>query len=149
MLVNLKNRTPSTDIEYYQEIWNIRKKKFKTHFKTLPLFSKWILLILSLGVFICRASGICSRRLLISCAIIVVFSTRVFRKMNLEIECVFRCKAMELESLRCIVSRLERVVVIRPTYSFLWRHSLPRESWIYIRRLSYQEVHWTEKSYRK
>ena len=31
-------------------------------------------------------------------------------------ECVLRCKAMELESLRCIVSRLERVVVVRPTY---------------------------------
>ena len=31
-------------------------------------------------------------------------------------EWVLRCKAMELESLRCIVRRLERVMVVRPTY---------------------------------
>ena len=36
--------------------------------------------------------------------------------MDLGIEWVLRCKAMELESLRCIVSRLERVVVVRPTH---------------------------------
>ena len=29
MLMNLKNRTLSTKIEYYQEIWNIKKKKKK------------------------------------------------------------------------------------------------------------------------
>ena len=29
MLMNLKNRTVSTEIEYYQEIWNIQKKKKK------------------------------------------------------------------------------------------------------------------------
>ena len=66
-------------------------------------------------VFICRASRICSRSLLISSAIIVVFSTRIFRNLDLGIEWLLICKAMELESLRCIVSRLERVVVIRPT----------------------------------
>ena len=33
------------------------------------------------------------------------------------IEWVLRCKAIELESLRCIVSRVERVVVVRPTYA--------------------------------
>ena len=31
-------------------------------------------------------------------------------------EWVLRCKARELESLRCIVNCLERVVVVRPTY---------------------------------
>ena len=36
-----------------------------------------------------------------------------------------RCKAMEQESLRCIVSRLERVVVVRPTYELL---SLEKQS---------------------
>ena len=55
--------------------------------------------------------------LIISCAIIVVFSTRIFRKLDFRIEWVLRCKAMELESLRCIVSRLERVVVVRTTYT--------------------------------
>ena len=66
---------------------------------------------------ICKASRICSRSLFISCAIIVGFSTRIFRNLDLGIECVLRCKAIELESLRCIVSRLERVVVVRPTYA--------------------------------
>ena len=59
---------------------------------------------------------ICSRSLLILCAIIVVFSSRIFQNLDLGLEWVLRCKAMELESLRCIVSRLERVVVIRPMY---------------------------------
>ena len=68
-------------------------------------------------VFICRASRIRSRSLFISCTIIVVLSTRTFRNLDLGIEWVLRCKAMELESSRCIVSRLERVVVVRPTYA--------------------------------
>ena len=41
---------------------------------------------------------------------IMVFSTRIFRNLDLGIEWVFRCKTMELESLRCIISHLERVV---------------------------------------
>ena len=48
---------------------------------------------------------------------IVVFLTRIFRNLDLGIEWVLRCKARELESLRCIVSRLERVVVVRLTYA--------------------------------
>ena len=40
--------------------------------------------------------------------------TKIFRNLDLGIKCFLRCKAMELESLRCIVSRLERVVVVRP-----------------------------------
>ena len=43
-------------------------------------------------------------------------STRIFQNLDLEIEWVLRCKPMELESLRCMVSRLERVIVVRPTY---------------------------------
>ena len=43
-----------------------------------------------------------------------MFSTRIFQNLDLGIEWVLRCKAMELESLRCIVSHPERVVV--PTY---------------------------------
>ena len=38
--------------------------------------------------FICRASRICSRSLLISCAIIVVFSIRIFWNLDLGIEWV-------------------------------------------------------------
>ena len=67
-------------------------------------------------VFICRASRICSRSLSILCMIIVVFSTRIFWNLDLEIEWFLECKAMDLESLRCIVSHLERVVVVRPSY---------------------------------
>ena len=66
-------------------------------------------------VLICRASRISSRGSLISDAVIIVFSTRTFRNLDLRIERVLRCKAMELISVRCIVSRLERVIVIRPT----------------------------------
>ena len=47
----------------------------------------------------------------------MMFSTRNLWNLDLGIEWVLRCKAMELESLRCIVSRLERVVVARPTYA--------------------------------
>ena len=65
------------------------------------------------------ASKMCSRSLSISCAIIV-FSTRIFRKLDLGIEWNLRCKAMKLKSLRCIVSRLERVVVVKPTYALFW-----------------------------
>ena len=68
------------------------------------LFSKLILLILGFFVFICKASRICSYSLSILCAIIVVFSTKIFWKLDLGIEWFLRCKAMELESFRCIVS---------------------------------------------
>ena len=44
------------------------------------------------------------------------FSNRIFRNLDLGIEWVLRYKVMELESLRCLVRRLERVVVVRPTY---------------------------------
>ena len=47
----------------------------------------------------------------------MVFLTRIFWNMDLGIEWVLRCKAMELESLRCIVNCLEGVVVVRPTYA--------------------------------
>ena len=45
-----------------------------------------------------------------------MFSIRIFRNLDLVIVWVLRCKAMELESLRCVVSHLEKVVVVRPTY---------------------------------
>ena len=62
-------------------------------------------------------SRIYSRNLSISYAIIVVFSTNIFRNLDLKIEWVLRCKAMELESSKCIVIRLEWVVVVRRTYT--------------------------------
>ena len=46
----------------------------------------------------------------------LVFTTRIFRNLDLGIEWILRCKAMELELLRCIVSCFERVVVVRPIY---------------------------------
>ena len=118
MLTNFQNRTLSTEIEYYQEIWNIylkKQQKLKA-FQNIVTIFKINYIDFSFFVFICRASRICSRCLLISCAIKVVFSTRNFRNLDLGTEWVLRCKAMEQESLRYIVSRLERVVVVRPTY---------------------------------
>ena len=58
----------------------------------------------------------------------MVFSTRIFRNLDLGIEWLLSCKAMELESLRCIVCRLQRVVVVRPIYAlfYLETHS-PKE----------------------
>ena len=50
----------------------------------------------------------------------MVFSSRIFRNLDLGIEWVLRCKPMELESLRCIVNSLERVVVVRPTYALFY-----------------------------
>ena len=55
---------------------------------------------------------ICNPGLLISCAIIVVFSTRIFKNLCLGIKWVLRREATELESLRWIVRRLERFVVV-------------------------------------
>ena len=75
-----------------------------------------ILLILSFLVFMCGASRICSRSLLLSCGIIMVFSTRIFSKSEIGNSVFLRCKSMELESLRCIVKHLERVLEVRPTY---------------------------------
>ena len=44
----------------------------------------------------------------------MVYSTRIFRNLDFGIEWVLRCKAMKLESLRCIVNRTERIVAVRP-----------------------------------
>ena len=84
----------------------------------------------------------------------MVFSTRTFRNLDLGIEWILRCKAIELEPLRCIVSRLERIVVVRPTYALfsletqsskghlniyttfvLWRSSVEGEELLEIIRL--------------
>ena len=115
LLMNLKNRTLSTEIEYYQDIRNIFKKILSAFQIIVAIFK--INSIDFSFFFIWRFSRICSRSLPISCAIIEVFSTRIFRNPDLRIELFLICKAMELESLRCIVTRLERVVVVRPTYA--------------------------------
>ncbi len=59
----------------------------------------------------------------------MVFSTRIFRNLDLEIEWVLRCK---LESLRCIVSRLERVVVVRPKYALFYLKTVFQETFKHI-----------------
>ena len=107
----IRNRILSRNMAYLKK--NKPKQNKKTHFQTLSRFLKINLLIF--GVFVSR---IYSRSLLISCATIVAFSTRIFRNLDLGIEYILRSKPMELESLGCIVSRLERVVVVRPTYIF-------------------------------
>ena len=68
----------------------------------------------------------------------MMFLTRILRNLDLGIEWVLRYKAIELESLRCIVRRLERVVVVRPTYVLIWLETVSQgDVWAYIRRLSY------------
>ena len=59
-------------------------------------------------------SRICSRSLLIWCAIIVVFSTRIYQNLDLGRKRLLRYRTMELKSLRCIVRCLENV--LRPMY---------------------------------
>ena len=57
---------------------------------------------------------------------------------------------MELESFRFTVSRLERIVVVRPTnvlYSL--ETQSPKGHLTYIWRLSYQEIQWGDKCYGK
>ena len=112
--MNLKNRTLSTEIEYYQEIRYIKKNP--KAFQNIVAIFKINSIDFRFFVFICRASMICGRTLSISCMIILVFSTRIFRNLDLGKEWVLRCKPMKLESLKCIVSRLESVLVVRPTY---------------------------------
>ena len=43
-------------------------------------------------------------------------SQYIYIYIYMGIELVLRCKALKVESLSCIVSRHERVVVVRPTY---------------------------------
>ena len=120
--------TLSTEIENYR-IRNKKryKKKNKKYFKILSLFSKLILLILFFSVFICRAFRICSRSLSTSCAIKWWFQLE-FSKLWFRNRMVLRWKAIELESLRCIVSCLERVVVVRTSYAlFSLEAQSPRE----------------------
>ena len=66
--------------EYYQEKQNM-KKKLKA-FKVLLLFSKLFLWIVVVFAFIYRGSRIGSRTLLISCAIIVVFSMIAYERFE-------------------------------------------------------------------
>ena len=74
-----------------------------------------------------------------------------FQNFDLVIRWVLRFKAMELKTLRCIVNRLKRVAVVRPTYVlfFFWGHSLQRDIWTYIQCLFYQNFQWRGKSYWK
>ena len=117
MLMNFKKQNTITEIEYNLEIWNIKKNPIKT--KSNSEHHRYFQNSIGSSlffVFICRASWICWRSLSISRAVIMVFSTRIFGNLDLAIERVLRCKALALKSLRCIVSRLKRVVVVRPTY---------------------------------
>ena len=63
-------------------------------------------------------SRICSRSLLILCPIIVVFLARNFQNLDLAIELDLRCEAIELELLKDIASRSERVDAIRISVFF-------------------------------
>ena len=65
---------------------------------------------------ICSASRICSFCLLFWCSNIVVLSVGIFRNCVIGHECFFKCWAIELVLERCIVSLLNRVVEVKPTY---------------------------------
>ena len=49
-----------------------------------------------------------------------MFSVRIFRNSVVEHECFFKCCAMELVSERWIVSLLNRLVEVKPTYILLF-----------------------------
>ena len=84
----------------------------RINFQTSTLALVWKLILLSVGC-------ICSFCLLFWCSNIVVLSVRIFRDCAIGHECFFRCWAIELVSERCIVSLLDRVVEIKPTYILL------------------------------
>ena len=65
---------------------------------------------------------------------IVVLSMRIFRSCVVGHECFFKCLAIELVSERCIVSLLDRVVEVKPTYilSLLEIQSSKRHLNLYI-----------------
>ena len=49
-----------------------------------------------------------------------MFAVRIFRNSAFGQECVFRCCAIDLVSDRCIVSCLDRVVKVKPTYILIF-----------------------------
>ena len=49
-----------------------------------------------------------------------MFAVRIFRNSVVGHECFFKCCAMEFVSERCIVSLLNRVVEVKPTYILLF-----------------------------
>ena len=49
-----------------------------------------------------------------------MFPVRFFRNSVVGHECLFRCCAMELVSVRCIVNLHDRVVEVKPTYILLF-----------------------------
>ena len=106
-----KNRILSRNMEYLKKS---SKKNLKA-FQNIVIIFKINSIDSRFFIFICWACRICSHSYLILCAIIAVLSTRIFQHLDLGIEWVLRCKAMKLESLRCIINLLERVVVVRST----------------------------------
>ena len=160
-MLSMKLEYLSREIEYLKTFnlfhfvnysYKKRRKNF-WYFKTLLLFSQLILLILGffvvvVAVVISRTSRICSCELLILYAIIVVFLTRIFRNLDFGQEWLLRSRAIELESLRSIVRRLRRVVVVRATY-VLFSLETQSPKGHYIRRLSNQSVQWMGTFYWK
>ena len=71
------------EIEYYQRKGNIKKKIQQKAFQNIVAIFKVTSILVFFFVLICR---ICSRSLLILCAIIVVFSKRTFQNLDLGIE---------------------------------------------------------------
>ena len=65
------------------------------------------------------ASRICSFCFLFWCSNIFVLSVGIFRNSFVRHECFFKCWAIELVSERCIVSLLDSVVEVKPTYILL------------------------------
>ena len=62
----------------------------------------------------------------------MVFSTRIFRNLDFGIEWVLRFKAMELESLRYVVSRHGKVVLIKPTFVLFSLETVSQGTFAYI-----------------
>ena len=103
------------EIEYFNIFYlfhfvNNSWKKLKG-FQNIVAISKLILLVLGIFFFfVCRASRIWSRGSLILCAVIVVFSTRIFQNLDLGRGWLLKCWTIELESLRSIIRRRENKI---------------------------------------
>ena len=103
------------------------------HLSTLVLDSKLILLCLGSFFLLWSASRICNFCLLFCCFNIVVFLVKFFRNSVLGQECFCRCCAIELVSDRCIVSRFDRVVEVKPYRRFI--NQFPPDTRKWMRRL--------------
>ena len=126
----LKKETQSKEIEYYQGYGKKIQKAFQNVIAIFKIDSIDFSLLLFFLVFTCRAYRICSRSLSISCAIIMVFSMKIFRNLNLGIEWFLNCKMLGGIKVDCGGAR--RVMVILAGNEHGDTSSNPGRDWLHF-----------------